>query len=104
MDDVIVIRGVLQEELERNTRAQLAYRAEIEALPKGSVTVKERGGKRYCYLTYREGRRVRTDYVGIADVVEEDLRIKVEQRRSLEKVLRHLKSEERFMRKALRLK
>ena len=104
MDDVTVIRGVLQEELERNVRAQRAYRAEIETLPKGSVTVKVRGEKRYCYLTYREGRRVRTDYAGTADVVEEELRSKVEQRRSVEKVLRHLKSEERFMRKALGFK
>lgn len=104
MDDVIVIRGVLQEELERNVRAQRAYRAEIESLPKGSVTVKVRDEKRYCYLTYREGRRVCTDYAGTADAVEEELRSKVEQRRSLEKVLRHLKSEERFMRKALGLK
>lgn len=101
MDDAIVIRGVLQEELERNVRAQRAYRAEIETLPKGSVTVKVRGEKRYCYLTYREGRRVRTDYAGTADAVEEELRSKVEQRRSLEKTLTHLKSEERFMRKAL---
>ena len=104
MDDATVIRGVLQEELERNARSQLAYRAEIKTLPKGSVTIKERGKKRYCYLTHREGQRVCTDYVGTADAVEEDLRSKVEHRRSLEKVLRHLKSEERFMKKALRLK
>ena len=43
-----VIREMLEEELDRNPRAQRSYEAERDRLPKSSVTVKQREGGEYC--------------------------------------------------------
>lgn len=96
------VKDMLAEELERNERAQDAYERECGTLPKGSVSIRLRCGKRYCYLKYRDGNRVVTDYAGPADRVEEDLRKKVAQRKELEETLKRLRREHRFIEKALR--
>ena len=98
-----IIAEMLEEELDRNARAQEAYRAERDRLPKGSVCVKTRGSKAYCYLKYRDGKRTVTEYAGVALEVEEDLRAQVARRREVEAAIRQLKSEQRFIEKALSL-
>lgn len=50
-----IVVEMLEEELDRNARAQAAYAAERDRLPRGSVCVKTRGSKAYCYLKYRDG-------------------------------------------------
>ena len=97
-----MIRDVLVEELDRNERAQEAYVEQCRSLPNGSVSVRTRGNKAYCYLKYRVGERVVTDYVGPSELVEEDLRKKVNQRKELESILKRLKREHKFIEKALR--
>ena len=94
---------MLEEELDRNRRAQAAYASELDCLPKGSVRIKRRGDKSYCYLKRRDGSRTVTDYVGIASKVEEELRTQVARRRELEDAIRQLVSEQRFIEKALAL-
>lgn len=101
-DDINIVKETLAEERTRNLRAQNAYRVELEKLPQGSVTVRPRGNKRYCYLKYREGSRVVTKYAGPADLMEETLRAQVLQRKELESVLKRLERELRFIEKALR--
>lgn len=98
-----MITEMLEEELDRNGRAQRAYAAERDRLPKGSVTVKRRGEKAYCYLKYREGSHTVTDYVGVASKVEADLRAQVERRKKLEETIRQLKSEQRYIERMLAL-
>ena len=103
MPEQNLIREMLEEELDRNARAQAAYAAERDALPRGSVTIKTRGSKRYCYLKYRSGARTVTDYMGAADVVEEDLRAQVARRKATEAAIRQLKDEQRYIERALNL-
>ena len=98
-----IIVEMLEEELDRNARAQAAYVAERDRLPRGSVCVKTRGGKAYCYLKYREGRRTVTRYAGVAPAVEEGLRAKVARRKEVEAALRQLKAEQRYIERALAL-
>lgn len=98
-----MIREMLEEELDRNARAQKAYEAERDRLPRGSVTVKRRGAKEYCYLKYREGSRVVTDYVGIASKVESDLREAVGRRKEIEDTIRQLRDEQAYIERALAL-
>ena len=98
-----LIREMLEEELDRNRRAQTAYIAERDSLPRGSIRVKTRGVKRYCYLKFRDGKKTITDYVGVADAVEEKLRAQVEQRKALESTIQQLKSEQRYIERALKL-
>lgn len=101
MNETNIIRDTLAEELARNERSQSAYAREIATLPRGSVAVKMRRGRPYCYLKFRDGDKVVTEYVGSEDKVGDELRRKVERRRSLEAVLRRLKREHAFIEKAL---
>ena len=102
MAELNVIRETLVEELDRNIRSQRAYELECERLPRGAVSIRTRGNKAYCYLKYREGSQVKTEYVGASEFVEDDLRKKISRRKELESVIRRLKREEQFMKKALR--
>lgn len=101
MDDINIIRDTLEEELERNMRSCLAYQREIDTLPRGSITIRTRHGRPYCYLKYREGKKVITEYVGSEEKVGEELRAKLEKRRALQATLRRLEKEQAFIRKAL---
>lgn len=98
-----MIREMLEEELDRNARAQEAYEAERDRLPRGSVSVKRRGGKEYCYLKYRDGSRVVTDYVGVASKVEPELRAAVARRKEIEASIRQLRDERKYIERALAL-
>lgn len=98
-----MIREMLEEELDRNARAQEAYETERDRLPKGSVTVKRRGDKAYCYLKYREGSRTVTDYMGTAPKVEAELRAAVVRRREIEVSIRQLRDERVYIERALAL-
>ena len=96
-----MIVEMLEEELDRNVRAQEAYALERDCLPQGSVCIKQRGNKAYCYLKRRDGKRTVTDYAGIASKVEANLRAQVARRKELEAVISQLRREQRFIEKAL---
>lgn len=102
MDEDNIIKETLKEELDRSVRSRRAYELECAKLPRGSVTVRTRGNRAYCYLKYREGDRIVTEYVGAAEKVEDELRRQVLRRKELESVVKRLKREELFIRKALR--
>lgn len=102
METINIIKETLAEELERNERSQRVYRREIDLLPRGSVCVRSRGGRQYCYLKYREGDKTVTKYVGAAPLFERELREKVARRKTLEESLRRLRREQAFIEKALR--
>ena len=98
-----MIREMLEEELDRNSRAQEAYVAACNGLPKGSITIKRRGNKEYCYLKYRDGARIVTEYVGAAQKVETGLRSAVARRKEIEASIRQLKEEQAYIERALAL-
>ena len=98
-----IIAEMLEEELDRNGRARAAYAAELDSLPRGSVRVKTRGDRAYCYLKRREGGRTVTEYVGVADKVEEELRSQVARRKEVEAAIGQLDSERRYIERALAL-
>ena len=102
MPETNIIKETLVEELDRNRRSQRAYELECAKLPRGSVTIRPRGHKAYCYLKFRDGEHVITEYVGTADAIENELRAQIARRKELESVIKQLKHEERFIEKALR--
>ena len=59
-----IIKGILEEELKRLEELSVFYKDKLSEGPRGSISVKERGGKRYIYLARREGKKVVFDYVG----------------------------------------
>ena len=98
-----MLKEMLVEERDRNHEMQRIYRSEIEKLPRGTVVIKKSGKQEYCYLQYREKARVVSQYVGRADKYASRLQAQVEERRELQRLLRRLRNEERYLEKALRL-
>ncbi len=62
-----IIHGVIREEYDRLKKLNEKYIQEITLLPKGSVSKKERNGKFYFYLAFREKQKVITKYIGRTD-------------------------------------
>ncbi|MCL2525932.1 MAG: hypothetical protein FWE46_02630 [Coriobacteriia bacterium] len=97
-----IIEDALREEKSRNQQVSDLYQREIDSLPRGSLTIKQVGSRRYCYLRFREGKKVRLQYVGKAEEVETDLRAQIDRRRELESLLKDLKSDMSIIRKVIR--
>ena len=90
-----VIYGMLKEEKQRNLEMQKAYMQEIESLRKGSISKKTISGKTYYYLKYRQGDKVKNDYIGRDKSVAEEVMREIEQRKHLQGILKRLKNEYR---------
>ena len=58
------VRYILKEEHDRLKRLAALYQKEIENLPKGSVSLKKRNDNTYVYIAYREGKKMKFEYVG----------------------------------------
>ena len=58
------LKGVLKEEQQRLKALCNKYRSEIEALPRGSVSIKKRNNNEYLYLAYRQKNKVKFEYIG----------------------------------------
>ena len=88
-----VIFGMLQEEKQRNLEMQEAYKKEIQALRKGSIMMKRVSGHSYYYLRYRQGNKVKNDYIGKDENVVEEIKREIEKRKYLQGVLKRLQLE-----------
>ena len=67
------------------------YQADLAQLPKGTLSEKAIGQKTYCYLKYRDGKKVISRYIRREDV--DDLRQKIEKRRHIEAMIKSLREE-----------
>lgn len=98
-----VLEGVLKEELARLMAAEKSYRRELRKLPKGSIQKKRIKGSLYIYLSFREGEKVVTRYLG--RVSAEELK-KIEQdvafRRKYEQLLREVRNNQKRIARMVR--
>ncbi len=97
-----ILRGVIQDEYERNLRMQDAYRKELEGLPSRAVVHKRIKGRLYYYRVERIGRKVVNHYLSpkendIDALLKQDAR-----RRHLKRLLSDLKEEQQDMRRFLK--
>jgi len=83
---------ILEKEKQRNEKMLLAYEERILELPRGSLVIRKLNGKEYCYLRYREGKKVIQKYAGTIDK-EKNIRKKIEERNHLIKLISMLKEE-----------
>ena len=58
-----VLEDVLEGEYARSSRLLGLMEQEISLLPKGSIRMRNIKGHEYCYLNYRVGDKVKSDYV-----------------------------------------
>jgi len=98
-----IIKGILEEELHRLEDLSVFYEEKISQLPRGVISIKERQGKRYIYLAYREDRKVKFNYVG-KDVpeVRNALDARLKQRQEYQVKLRQAKDNIKELRRSLR--
>lgn len=94
-----VLEDVLEEEYVRSSRLLGLMEQEISLLPKGSIRMRNIKGHEYCYLNYRVGGKVKSDYVPAADV--DELRAKIERRRALAAAIREQKRSQKQIIRAL---
>lgn len=97
-----IIHDVIKEEHDRLKQLKQKYIQEMQMLPKGAISKKERNSKFYLYLTFREKQKVISKYIGkfgsekVKSVIEQ-----IEKRKVLEdkfkKVHKNLKELERVL-------
>jgi len=88
-DIMSTLKTVLKEENKRLHKLQKRYQKEIRNLPKGSLSIKNRKGRKYAYLAYRENDTIKTDYIGRLDSDSaKEMKILIKKRKELEALLK----------------
>jgi len=95
------ITVTIEREAEKMSALLCLYEKQLDALPKGSLRVKERNGKNYFYLSYRKDGKVVTDYVGNDETTLNGLKEQLERRQDIERLRKAIKHELRLMNKAM---
>ena len=99
-----VLKGVLEEELERNLQKQRVFSNEIVKYPKGSLVIVRVHGDQYLYRKYRDGDEIVSIYVG--PINSEEAKKAYENREKyikLKQDIKELKEEEKKLRKAVEI-
>ena len=86
------IDAVLEKEKQRNEKMRLAYEKRMLHLPRGSLVIREFNGRKYCYLRYRDGKKVIQKYAGTIEQ-EEMLRAQIAERKHLTDLISMLEEE-----------
>lgn len=94
-----VLEDALEEEYARSIRLLGLMEQEIGLLPKGSIRMRNIKGREYCYLNYRVGDKVKSDYVPATEV--EEPRAKIERRRALAAAIKEQKQSQKLIIRAL---
>lgn len=71
----------------------------LARLPKGTISEKKVNGNTYCYLKYRDGKKVISKYIGKNDV--EAMREQIEKRHHVEGMIHFLTEEQKLAEKVL---
>lgn len=94
-----LVGEVLEEEYDRSLRLSKKLQKDINKLPKGSLQKKCISGKYYYYLQYRDGDKVKSDYVKQDDV--KDIKKKLKQRKENIEALKEQQNAQVQLSKAL---
>lgn len=93
----------LKTRLNNNIERQAEIEKSIQFLPKGHINILNRNGKGYYYLTYRDGKKVKNDYLGAVGKTDLSIIInKLKQRKITESKLKQLIQEEKTLRRLLK--
>ncbi len=89
---------VLEKEKQRNENMRSTYENRILDLPRGSLVIRELNGRRYCYLRYRDGKKVIQKYAGTIEQAEM-IREKIAERKHLTRLIAMLEEESKRIKK-----
>lgn len=87
-----VIDNIIEKEKVRNREMRAAYEKCLLKFPRGSLTVRESNGKKYCYFKYRDGKKIVTKYAGTEKMIPE-LQNQIEERDHFVEMIRMLDAE-----------
>lgn len=98
-----VISNIVLDELKRNINLQKSYLERLSSYEKGSLVCKKRNNNEYYYLSYRNEQGIpKYKYIGSKDSKSYVECVKsIENYKYFIQQLKHLKSEEKDMRKML---
>lgn len=100
-----VLISTLKEELVTVKRLERKYLKELKTLPHGGFVVRTVRGKKYGYLTYRDGPSVKQKYIGRMDEKEiNSYRKTIAKRNDYKKKLRSVREQKKILMRALREK
>jgi ribosomal protein L27 len=88
-----VLKEMFKEEKERLLKMKKFYEDKIIELPKGSIIFKQRGAKKYPYIVYREGKKVRTKYLKLSINELDKLKFNLDKRKKYLKLLKEIKED-----------
>ena len=92
-----ILKEMFKEEKERLLKMKKFYINKIQELPKGSIVFKNRGNRRYPYLVYRIGEKVKTDYLKVnADELKE-IEFKINKRKKYIKLIKDINNDLRVL-------
>ena len=99
-----VLKGVLEEELERNLQKQRVFSNEFNKYPKGSLVIVKIHGDQYLYRKYRNGDKVVSIYVGPINSDDASKAYKDREKHiKLKQDIKDLKEEEKRLRRAIKI-
>ena len=97
-----IISDILKDEYERLKALESQYTKQMKDLPKGALSKRERSGKFYLYLMYRQGKKVITKYIGREDSERaKEIMAQVQKRKQIEAKLRQVKRELNELKKTI---
>lgn len=62
-----IVHDILEDERKRLLELKKQYEDQLTDLPKGSISIKKRRGRNYCYLAFRDEDKVRFKYLGLPE-------------------------------------
>ena len=99
MNDIVF---ELKTRLQNNQDRQKEIEKSIQFFPKGHINTLYRNGKGYYYLTYREGNKIRNEYLGPEGKTDLNKTInRLRERKVYDAELKELKKEEKTLKKIL---
>ena len=101
---MLVIEGVLRDEVQRLRDMEKAYEEKIASLPKGSIQQRLISGRPYAYLKFREeAGKVVQKYIGAMESEHvQSFRRQIELRQKHEAALREIQAELKLIGKVIK--
>jgi hypothetical protein len=88
-----ILKEMFKEEKERLIKMKKFYMDKIMELPKGSIVFKKRGDKKYPYLIYRTGKKIKTDYLKLNNDELKELKLNTNKRKKYLKLLKEIEKD-----------
>lgn len=98
-----ILISTLKEELATSKRLERRYAKQLKGLPQGSFVVRTIRNKKYGYLTYRDGEKVRQKYLGPVDEKAISFyRNDIKNRKEYKEKLKSVRGQIKVLKRALR--